>query len=61
MKGKIYRMVVRPAMLYGLETLALRKRQEAELELAEIKILRLSLGVMRMDTIRNEYLRGTAC
>ncbi|KAK3541097.1 hypothetical protein QTP86_013352 [Hemibagrus guttatus] len=30
-KGKVYRTVVRPAMLYG-ETVSLRKRQESELE-----------------------------
>ncbi|KAF7651093.1 hypothetical protein LDENG_00116160 [Lucifuga dentata] len=47
-------------MLYGLETVALRKRQEAELEVAETKMLRFSLGVTRMDRIRNEYIRGTA-
>ncbi|KAK3559780.1 hypothetical protein QTP86_020729 [Hemibagrus guttatus] len=40
-KGKVYRTVVRPAMLYGLETVSLRKRQEAELEVAELKMLRL--------------------
>ncbi|KAF7647206.1 hypothetical protein LDENG_00175930 [Lucifuga dentata] len=51
MKGKVYKTVVRPAMLYGLETVALRKRQEAELEVAETKMLRFSL---------NEYIRGTA-
>ncbi|KAF7651992.1 hypothetical protein LDENG_00102870 [Lucifuga dentata] len=50
-KGKVYKTVVRPAMLYGLETVALRKRQEAELEVAETKMLRFSL---------NEYIRGTA-
>ncbi|KAF7649691.1 hypothetical protein LDENG_00137530 [Lucifuga dentata] len=60
MKGKVYKTVVRPAMLYGLETVALRKRQEAELEVAETKMLRFSLGVTRMDRIRNEYIRGTA-
>ncbi|KAK3516243.1 hypothetical protein QTP70_006390 [Hemibagrus guttatus] len=32
-KGKVYRTVVRPAMLYGLETVSLRKRQESELEI----------------------------
>ncbi|KAK3506592.1 hypothetical protein QTP70_010223 [Hemibagrus guttatus] len=37
-KGKVYRTVVRPAMLYGLETVSLRKRQESELEVAELKI-----------------------
>ncbi|KAK3540323.1 hypothetical protein QTP70_029591 [Hemibagrus guttatus] len=39
-KGKVYRTVVRPAMLYGLETASLRKRQESELEVAELKMLR---------------------
>ena len=47
-------------MLYGLETVALTKRQEAEMEVAELKMLRFSLGVTRMDKIRNEYIRGTA-
>ncbi|KAK3515358.1 hypothetical protein QTP70_018753 [Hemibagrus guttatus] len=54
-KGKVYRTVVRPAMLYGLEIVSLRKRQESEL-----KMLRFSLGVTRLDRIRNEYIRGTA-
>ncbi|KAF7711788.1 hypothetical protein HF521_000799, partial [Silurus meridionalis] len=58
-KGKVYRTVVRPAMLYGLETVALSKRQEAELEVAELKMLRFSLGVTRMDRIRNLFIRGT--
>ncbi|KAF7696815.1 hypothetical protein HF521_005233 [Silurus meridionalis] len=60
MKGKVYRTVVRPAMLYGLETVALRKRQEVELKVAELKMLRFSLGVTRMDRIRNEFIRGTS-
>ncbi|MCJ8742949.1 hypothetical protein PDJAM_G00088090 [Pangasius djambal] len=59
-KGKVYETVARAAMLYGLETVALRKRQESELEVAELKMLRFSLGVMRLDRIRNEYIRGTA-
>ncbi|KAK2891510.1 hypothetical protein Q8A73_017175 [Channa argus] len=60
MKGKVFKTVVRPAMLFGLETVALKKRQEAELEVAELKMLRFSLGVTRMDRIRNEDIRGTA-
>ena len=39
-KGKVYKVAVRPAMLYGLETVALTKRQEAEMEMAELKMLR---------------------
>ena len=59
-KGKVYKAAVRPAMLYGLKTVALTKRQEAEMEVAELKMLRFSLGVTRMDKISNEYIRGTA-
>ncbi|KAK3514250.1 hypothetical protein QTP70_011963 [Hemibagrus guttatus] len=59
-KGKVYRTVVRAAMLYGLETVSLRKRQESELEVAELKMLRFSLGETRLGRIRNEYIRGTA-
>ncbi|KAK3528787.1 hypothetical protein QTP70_011226 [Hemibagrus guttatus] len=40
-KGKVYRTVVRPAMLYGLETVSLRKRQESELELPSASCLKL--------------------
>ena len=33
-KGKVYKVAVRAAMLYGLETVALTTRQEAEVEVA---------------------------
>ena len=36
------------------------ERQQAETEVAELKMSRFSLGVTRMDKIRNEYIRGTA-
>ena len=35
-------------------------RQEAEMEVGELKMLLFSLGLTRMDKIRNEYIRGTA-
>ena len=37
-RGKMYEMIVRPAKLYGLETVALIKRQ-AQLEVAELRML----------------------
>lgn len=43
-------------MMYGLWTGGLSKRQEAHLE--ELKMLRLSLGMTRMDRIRNYYNKG---
>ena len=30
------------------------------MDVAELKMLRFSLGVTRMEKIRNEYIRGTA-
>ena len=53
-KGTVYKVAVRPAMLYRLKTVALTKRQESEMEVAELKMLRFILGVTRMDKIRNE-------
>ena len=60
LKGKVYKTVVRPAMMYGLETVALTKKQEAELEVAEMRMLRFSLGVTKIDKIENRLIRGTA-
>ena len=59
MKGKVYRTVVRAAMMYGLKKLAIGRRQEAELEVAKLKMLRFSLGVTRIDRIKNVVIRGT--
>lgn len=38
----------------------IKKMQAAELETTELKMLRWSMGVIRLDEITNEYLRGTA-
>ncbi|XP_063590671.1 uncharacterized protein LOC134767573 [Penaeus indicus] len=39
-KGKLHRLMVRPAMLYGLETVPLTKSQEGKLEVAEMRMMR---------------------
>ena len=59
-KGKMYKSVVRPAMLYGMETVAVTERQLRKMEVAELKMVRWALGVTRKDKIKNEYVRGTA-
>ena len=59
-KGKMYKSVVRPTMLYGMETVAATERQIGKMEVAELKMVRWALGVTRKDKIRNEYVRGTA-
>lgn len=55
-KNKKKAVQARPAMLYGLETMALGRRRGGEV--VEIKMLRFSLGGMGMDKIRNKYIRG---
>ncbi len=39
-KRKVYKTIVRPAMMYGAETWAVKKAQEKKLEVAEMMMLR---------------------
>ena len=59
-KGKMYKSVVGPTILYGMETVAVTERQMGKMEVAELKMVRWALGVTRKDKIKNEYVRGTA-
>ena len=59
LKGKIHRAVVRPALMYALETAPLKKTEERKLDVAEMKMLRRMSGVAMMDRVRNEYIRGS--
>ena len=58
-KGKVYKTVIRPAMIYGAETWAVKKAQEKELDVAEMRMLRYMSGVTNLERIRNERIRGT--
>lgn len=57
-KGKVYRTVVRPALMYGAETWAAKKTQEKKLDVAEMRMLRWMCGATKIDKIRNERIRG---
>ena len=57
-KGKLYRSIVRLAMLYGMETVAVTERQVGKIKVAQLKMVGWALGVTRKDKIRNEYVRG---
>ena len=58
-KGKIYKSVVRPTILYGMNS-GSDGKINGKMEVAELKMVRRALGVTRKDKIRNEYVRGTA-
>ena len=51
-KQKVYSSVVRPAMVYGREAVAVTKKQVEEMEVAEMKMLKFAMGVTRKDKIR---------
>ena len=53
LKGKFYKTMVIPALLYDAETWATTMGQEAPLEINEIRMLRWMCGVTRRDEIRN--------
>ena len=60
LKGKVYRMVVRPAILYGSECWPLKKMQVQRLMVAEMRMVRWMCGFTRLDRIRNGVIRGLA-
>ena len=45
-------------MFFGLDTVALTKKQEVEV--ADLKMVRFSVGGKNMERIRIEHIRGTA-
>ena len=56
----MYKSVVRPAVLCGMEAVTATERQVGKMEVAMLKMVKWALGVTREDKIRNEYVRGTA-
>ncbi|XP_046986893.1 uncharacterized protein LOC124561545 [Schistocerca americana] len=58
LKGKVFKSVVRPAMIYGVETWPITVAQERKMEVAEMRMLRWMCGVTRKYRIRNEFVRG---
>ena len=58
-KGKVYKTVVRLAIMYCAETWAMKKAQEKKLDVAEMMMLRWMSGVTKLDRIWNKRSRGT--
>ena len=54
---KFYKVVARPALLYGSETWMITKRDMTRLEATEMHFLRSVKGYTRLDKIRNGVIR----
>ncbi|WMV29994.1 hypothetical protein MTR67_023379 [Solanum verrucosum] len=57
LKGKFYRVVVRPALLYGAECWPIKNSHVQKIHVAEMRMLRWMCGHTRSDKIRNEVIR----
>jgi hypothetical protein len=57
LKGKFYRMAVRPAMLYGAECWPTKRQHIQQMSVAEMRMLHWMCGHTRKDRIRNEVIR----
>jgi len=59
LKLKMYKTVIRP-VLYGAETWALKKKEQALVERTEMRMLRWILGVSLKERKKNEVIRKMA-
>ncbi|EPB78727.1 hypothetical protein ANCCEY_02246 [Ancylostoma ceylanicum] len=57
LKGKVYRTVVRPALVYGSECWPLTKGLEGKPTVVEMRMLGWYCGLTRLDKVPNEEVR----
>ena len=53
----IFTTILRPILIYGSETWTLTTRTSSQIQAAEMRVLRIILGVTRLDRMRNEVIR----
>ena len=56
-KGKIHKMIVQPAMLYGMETVPVTSSHVKEREVKDMKMCRWACGHTLRDHVRNENIK----
>lgn len=62
LKGKVYKSVIRPTLLYGSEMWPISERQMDKMMVVEMKMLRWACGLNVRDRVRNEAIRAmTKC
>ena len=59
-KAAVYKIVIRPFLMYGSENWELRKPEQNLLDRTEMIMLRIMMGIERIEQIRNEEIRARA-
>jgi hypothetical protein len=57
LKGKFYRIAIRPAMLYGAECWPTKRRHVQQPSVAEMRMLRWICDHTKRDRVRNDDIR----
>src|SRR5882757_4475778 len=57
LKAKIYKTVIRPVLLYSVETMAMKRSEERKLEVTEMRMLRWLTGTSLRERKTNEQIR----
>jgi len=57
LKERVYRMVVRPTLLYGAECWPIKKNQIQRLMVPEMRMIRWMCRYTRLDRVRNVMIR----
>ncbi|KAF3675032.1 putative pre-mRNA-processing factor 6-like [Capsicum annuum] len=57
LKGKFYRVAIRPAILYGAECWPVKNSHIQKMKVAEMRMLRWICGLTKGDRVRNETIR----
>ena len=58
LKAAVYKTIVRPVIMYGSETWALRKAEQNWQKRTEMRMSRWMIGIKRIQKIRNEEIRA---
>ncbi|XP_070043034.1 uncharacterized protein [Nicotiana tomentosiformis] len=56
LKGKLYKIMVRPTMLYEAECWPVKNSHVQQMKVAEMRMLRWMCGHTRLDRIKNEVI-----
>ena len=58
LKGKFYKTVVKPSLLYGTECWANKKQHTQKINITKMRMLKWRCDKIWMDKVRNENIRS---